>query len=70
MLAETEFSNVRFHGDDEAAAKVYEAYEPLLPEDVAEGVSWIVAQPNRVNVNRLEIMPTCQAPGGVAVEKL
>lgn len=70
LLAESEFSSVRFHGDDEAAAKVYDGYEPLLPQDVAEGVSWVVAQPNRVNVNRLEIMPTCQAPGGVVLEKL
>lgn len=70
MLAETEFSNVRFHGDDQAADNVYQGLEPLLPEDIADTVSWVVAQPNRVNVNRIEIMPTCQAPGGVVAKRL
>jgi len=69
MLGNTEFSNVRFHGDDTAADAVYEGCEPLLPEDVAETIRWVVSLPEHVNINKLEIMPTCQAPGGLAVFK-
>jgi len=69
MLGDTEFSQVRFHGDKAAAAAVYDGYQPLVPEDVAESIRWVVSQPKHVNINLLEIMPTCQAPAGLAVEK-
>lgn len=69
MLGDTEFSLVRFHGDESAADAVYENCQPLKPEDVAEAVRWVVSQPAHVNVNRMEIMPTCQSPGGLAVSK-
>lgn len=65
----SEFSNVRFHGDDARAAKVYENVEPLLPEDVAEAVYWAASQPAHVNINRIEMMPVAQAPGGLTVFK-
>lgn len=65
----SEFSNVRFHGDDERAAKVYENVEPLLPEDVSEAVYWAASQPAHVNINRIEMMPVAQAPGGLTVFK-
>ncbi len=65
----TEFSNVRYEGDDARAAAMYESCEPLAPEDIADTVSWLVQQPAHVNVNRIEIMPVCQVPGGLLVHK-
>ncbi len=56
----TEFSNVRFHGNDEAAAKVYEGTVPLTADDIAESAYWIATLPKHVNINYLEMMPTCQ----------
>ena len=69
LVAGTEFSDVRFSGDEARAAKVYQDCQPLLPEDVAETVRWILAQPTRVNINRIEMMPVCQAPAGLSVAK-
>ena len=56
----TEFSNVRFKGDDAAAAKVYEGTTPLTAQDIAETAYWIATLPPHINVNILELMPTCQ----------
>ncbi|MDB5748981.1 MAG: NAD(P)-dependent oxidoreductase, partial [Massilia sp.] len=56
----TEFSNVRFKGNDQAAAKVYEGTTPLSPKDIAETAYWIATLPPHVNVNSIELMPTCQ----------
>jgi 3-hydroxy acid dehydrogenase/malonic semialdehyde reductase len=56
----TEFSNVRFKGDDAAAAKVYEGTQPLSAEDIAATAYWIATLPPHVNVNSIELMPTCQ----------
>jgi 3-hydroxy acid dehydrogenase/malonic semialdehyde reductase len=56
----TEFSNVRFHGDDAAAAKVYEGTVPLSADDIAESAYWIATLPKHVNINYIEMMPTCQ----------
>ena len=69
LISETEFSNVRLHDDKEAIETLYANCQPLLPEDIAETVRWIVTQPAHVNINRLEIMPTCQAPAGLVVHK-
>lgn len=60
-LAESEFSVVRFGGDAEKAAKVYEGTSPLTPEDIAESIWWVASLPAHVNINALEIMPTCQS---------
>ena len=60
-LAETEFSVVRFHGDKAKADGIYQDIQPLVAEDVAESVFWSASLPSHVNVNRIEIMPTCQA---------
>ena len=60
-MVETEFSLVRFGGDEEAAAKVYAGMEPLRAEDVAECVRWAVAQPTHVNVDEILIRPRDQA---------
>lgn len=56
----TEFSNVRFKGDDAAAAKVYEGTVPLSAEDIAATAYWISTLPPHINVNMIEMMPTCQ----------
>jgi NADP-dependent 3-hydroxy acid dehydrogenase YdfG len=60
-LVETEFSEVRFHGDKERAKKVYEWLEPLKGEDIAEAIYWMATRPAHVNINDLWIMPTAQA---------
>lgn len=67
MCGGSEFSVVRFQGDAQAAAKVYEGTDPILPEDVAETVFWATSMPAHVNINRVEMMPVCQAPAGLAV---
>lgn len=66
-LAETEFSKVRFHWDEEKAEKVYQGAEPLSAEDIAEAVYWSVDRPAHVNVNRIEIMPVCQSFGPMVI---
>ncbi|HEY9533298.1 MAG TPA: SDR family oxidoreductase [Mucilaginibacter sp.] len=58
---ETEFSEVRFHGDKERAKKVYNGFEPLVAEDIAETIFFVVSRPKHVNINELLIMPTAQA---------
>jgi len=60
-MVETEFSVVRFEGDEEAAARVYSGMEPLRAEDVAESIRWAVAQPAHVNVDEIVIRPRDQA---------
>lgn len=60
-LVETEFSEVRFHGDKERAKKVYEGYVPLSAFDVAELIEFIVTRPNHVNLAESLIMCTAQA---------
>ena len=57
----TEFSQVRFKGDDTKANQVYENVQALTAQDVANVVTWIVAQPPHVNINRIEIMPVAQS---------
>ncbi len=69
LIAETEFSHVRFHGDTEAAQAVYADCEALSADDIANSIAWVASLPEHVNINRLEVMPTCQAPAGLAVDK-
>ncbi len=61
MAAETEFSVVRFKGDQAAANAVYQGFDPLLARDIAEAVEFILSRPRHVNINDLVIMPTAQA---------
>ncbi len=68
-LALTEFSEVRFHGDKEKANKIYENVKPLAGEDVAESIFWCANLPAHVNINRLEIMPTCQSFAPLVISK-
>nr|WP_315221044.1 SDR family oxidoreductase [uncultured Duganella sp.] len=65
----TEFSNVRMKGNDEAAAKVYEGTVPLTAEDIANTAFWIATLPPHININRIEMMPTCQGYGPLAIKR-
>lgn len=60
-LAETEFSVVRYKGDETKAADVYKGFEPLLAEDIARAVEFVIDSPKHVCINDLEITPTAQA---------
>ena len=60
-MVETEFSTVRFRGDAERAAKVYQGFQPLTPDDVAETLLWCLARPPHVNVQEVVLYPTAQA---------
>ena len=60
-LAETEFSVVRFGGDQAKADAVYTGTEPLTAVDIAEIVYWVASRPAHVNINRIEVMPVCQS---------
>ena len=59
--AETEFSMVRFKGDEQAADAVYQGFDPLVAQDIAEAVEFVLSRPPHVNINDLVIMPTAQA---------
>ena len=61
MCAGTEFSNVRFKGDDEKAGKVYTGVKALSADDVAETIFWSATLPSHMNINVLEVMPVQQA---------
>jgi 3-hydroxy acid dehydrogenase/malonic semialdehyde reductase len=63
--AETEFSLVRFKGNSETANSVYEGYEPLVAQDIAETILFVVTRPAHVTINDLTIMPTAQASASV-----
>lgn len=65
----TEFSNVRFKGDDAKAGKTYENTEALTPEDVTEAVWWVATLPKHVNINTLEMMPVSQSFAGLSVHR-
>jgi len=58
---ETEFAQVRFHGDKERAKKVYEGITPLVAEDVAETIWFAASRPAHVNINEIIVVPTAQA---------
>jgi len=58
--ANTEFSEVRFHGDREAADRVYDGFTPLSAEDVAEAIFFIINAPAHVNIQNVLLTPTAQ----------
>ncbi len=65
-MVETEFSLVRFDGDAERAADVYEGLEPLTGDDVAAAIAFCVTRPAHVDVDYLGIKPTAQATAKIA----
>lgn len=60
-MVETEFSIVRYDGDEERAKKVYEGLVPLRAEDIAETIYWMASRPAHVNISDVIITPTVQA---------
>ncbi|MEO5642777.1 MAG: SDR family oxidoreductase [Bacteroidia bacterium] len=68
-MAETEFSIVRFNGDDDRAKSVYKGLEPLRAEDIAETVWWVANRPAHVNINDIVIMPAAQANSTTVIRK-
>jgi 3-hydroxy acid dehydrogenase/malonic semialdehyde reductase len=67
LVGGTEFSGVRFRGDQEKAAGVYAGTEPLTPEDIADTVHWVASRPARVNVNLVQVMPVVQSFGPLRI---
>ncbi len=68
-LSETEFSLVRFSGEQDKADKIYEGCDALQAEDIAESVYWAASQPSHVNINTLELMPSCQSWAALNVKR-
>ncbi len=63
LVSGTEFSTLRFRGDADRAASLYQGVQPLTAEDIADTAAWLVSLPKHMNINRIEMMPTCQASG-------
>ena len=68
-VAGTEFSNVRFHGDDDKAAKVYDGFKTMTGDDIGDILLWLIESPAHINVNRLEVMPVAQTYNGLTIAK-
>jgi NADP-dependent 3-hydroxy acid dehydrogenase YdfG len=68
-IAETEFSIVRFKGDEERADKVYKDIQALKAGDISDIVWWIANTPEHINVNQIEVMPTCQTWGPLKIHR-
>ena len=60
-MVETEFSLVRFKGDENKAEQVYNGFEPLKADDIAESLLFIATRPEHVSINDILIMPSAQA---------
>lgn len=60
MVTDTEFSVVRFEGDEDRAAKVYEGMDALVPSDIADAVAWTAARPARMNIDLMIVKPRDQ----------
>jgi 3-hydroxy acid dehydrogenase/malonic semialdehyde reductase len=67
---ESEFSEVRYHGDKERAEKVYEGFHPLSPVDVADAIFYVANAPKHVNITTLVIQPTAQRSVSVLSKKI
>lgn len=68
-LSETNFSVVRMNGDASKAAEVYKNTQPLVAEDIANITHWVTTVPEHVNINEVEVMPTCQAWGPLSIDR-
>jgi 3-hydroxy acid dehydrogenase/malonic semialdehyde reductase len=69
-LVETEFSNVRFKGDEDRAENVYKGFQALKPEDIAEIIHFVITRPYHVNIADLIVMPTAQASSTMVKKEL
>jgi 3-hydroxy acid dehydrogenase/malonic semialdehyde reductase len=69
LVGGTEFSVTRFGGDTARASAVYAGTVPLTADDIAEAAAWVVSLPPHMNINRMGIMPTCQAPGPLQIKR-
>ncbi|MEQ9885961.1 bifunctional NADP-dependent 3-hydroxy acid dehydrogenase/3-hydroxypropionate dehydrogenase YdfG [Pectobacterium zantedeschiae] len=69
LVGGTEFSAVRFKGNDDKVSKVYDNTTPLTAEDVSEAVFWVATLPAHVNINTLEMMPVSQSFAGLSVHR-
>ncbi|WP_033292296.1 SDR family NAD(P)-dependent oxidoreductase [Amycolatopsis jejuensis] len=69
MVGGTEFSTVRFDGDQDKADNVYAGTTPLTADDVAESVYWAASQPPHVNINVIELMPVVQAFSALRIHR-
>jgi 3-hydroxy acid dehydrogenase / malonic semialdehyde reductase len=69
LVGGTEFSSVRFKGDQDRVKNMYQGANALTPDDVAEAVHWIAHLPPRVNINTLEMMPVSQTFGPLQVHR-
>ncbi|WP_281541644.1 SDR family NAD(P)-dependent oxidoreductase [Maribacter aestuarii] len=69
-LVETEFSNVRFKGDEKRAETVYKGFQPLKPEDIADIIHFVITRPYHVNIADLVVMPTAQASSTIVNKDL
>ncbi len=69
-LVETEFSNVRFKGDESRAKNAYKGYQALKPEDIADIIHFVVTRPYHVNIADLVVMPTAQASSTIVKKEL
>ena len=68
-MVETDFSKIRFYGDEEKAQKVYKGIKPLTGNDIAETILFCATRPSHVNINEIIIMPTAQASSTIAFRK-
>jgi len=68
-LVETEVSIVRFGGDRDRAAKVYEGIEPLVADDIADCITWAATRPSHMNVDEIVVKPVAQASATVVARK-
>ncbi|MEI7076256.1 bifunctional NADP-dependent 3-hydroxy acid dehydrogenase/3-hydroxypropionate dehydrogenase YdfG [Pectobacterium carotovorum] len=69
LVGGTEFSAVRFKGNDDKVSKTYDNTTPLTAEDVSEAVFWVATLPAHVNINTLEMMPVSQSFAGLSVHR-
>lgn len=69
LVGGTEFSSIRFKGNEDKVSKTYDNTQPLTAEDVAEAVFWVATLPAHVNINTLEMMPVSQSYAGLSVHR-
>ena len=69
LCSGSEFWNVRLRGNDESAARIFDGTVPLTAVDIADAAYWVATLPPHVNINHLEMMPTCQGYGPLNIKR-